>query len=460
METKQVALDAVPFNRYHFKLVAYVSGCTLVTGYVIGSVSIALAVMQKQMDMSAVMSGLIGMGALLGMIFGSLVGGRLTDILGRKRMYVLDFILLTVLSLLQLFVTSPLQICILRILLGIGIGPAFSIAGPYLAELSPQKNRGTMVSILNAMWFIGYALSNVICYLLLPLGASSWRWMLASSAVPTIIWLIGIRKMPESPRWLMSHGRGAEVPAILKRIGPNVVLPEEPEKKNDAPKASFRDIFKGGYAKWVFFVAAFWTLQIIPTFGIGTYLPTIMMKMGFSGGNLQYLGAAIINCLYLLGLIPIFLYMDKAGRRPTMILTFLICGIALLILAVTTNMKLPFWLVLLLFVIFGASNTASGSHQFVYPNELFPTEVRATAVGFVTSVTRVLSALFTFVTPTLLSKFGLQTMLYICAGTAILGVILAVVMAPETKGMNLNDTANLTHKSKVTPTPQQVQQHI
>lgn len=440
MNTNQVTMDTVPLNKFHLKLFAYCAGCPLVDGYVLGSVAISLSIMSTQIPMSPIMSGLIGTGSLLGMFFGGMFGGYITDLIGRKKMYVLDFALLSILGVLQFFISDPMQSFIIRILLGVGLGATFPIAGPYLSEFSPQKNRGTFVGALNAVWFIGYALSYVVCYLLLPVGVNNWRWMLVSGAVPSLLWLIFIFAMPESPRWLVSKGREEEANKILKQIGDNVVLPEEQEPEE---KTAFLDIFRNGYGKWVFFAAAFWTLQIVPVFGLGTYLPTIMEKFGFAQENLQYLGSAIINCLYLIGLIPIFLYMDTAGRRPTLIWSFLICTAALLILGLISGRNMPFGVILILFVLFGASNTAGGAHQWVYPNELFPTHIRATAVGFITGVTRVLSAISTFFAPIVLSNFGLTATLYICAAVSAAGLLLSIVMAPETKNMNLTKAASL-----------------
>lgn len=438
----KITIDEAPFNKYHLKLVAYCAGCPFVAGYVLGTVAISLSVMNTRIPMSPALSGLIGMGTLLGMMFGSLFGGYATDLLGRKKMYILDFLFLGIVSVLQYFITDPLVVFLLRMLLGVGLGATFTISGPYIAEFSPQKNRGAMLGILNALWFIGYAASNVVCYLLLNFGDDSWKWMVVSGAVPCFLWLISIRNMPESPRWLIGKGRGNEVAAILKKIGDNIVLSRETEPDPEG-KASFHELFNSGYGKWLFFVAFFWTMQIIPVFALGTYLPTIMEQFGFADGNRQYLGSAIINSLYLIGLIFIFFFMDKSGRRPTLLISFFICFIALFILAFTADMNLPFILVLALFVLFGASNTAGGSHQFVYPNELFPTHIRATAVGVMTSITRIIAAIATFFTPIILSRFGLEATLYICAGLTLAGLVVSIIMAPETKDMSLTEASSL-----------------
>lgn len=447
MEEKAITVDQAPFGRFHLKLFGYCAGGPFLTGYVLGDIAIALAVMSApgQIEVDAAMSGLIGAGSLLGAIFGSLIGGYLADKIGRKRMYLIDFAWLAAFSLAQLLIGSAAAAFACRLALGVGVGATFAISGPLLAEFSPQRNRGVLVSTQNAMWYVGYGVSNVVCYLLLGLGDGAWRWMLASSAVPAVIWFICCLSMPESPRWLESQGRDADVRAVLALIGPNVALAPEPKPEK---QASYADIFRGGYGKWVFFAAAFWSLSIIPTFSLGTYTPTIVAQLGFGDGNLQYLGTALVNMLYLIGLVPTFTLIDTAGRRPTLIGSFAISAVALAALGLTTNMNLPFWVVLTLFVLYGAANTAGGAHQYLYPNELFPTSVRATAVGLVTSISRITSTVATFATPFVMGALGVQATILVSAGILLLGLVITVAMAPETKGMNLSDAAALTGGAK------------
>jgi len=440
----------MPLNKFHAKVFACCAGCPFMDGYVLGIIAVSLSVMNTQYQMSTVMSGFIGMGTLLGMFIGSLFGGFITDRIGRKKMFFYDFLYITIVAVFQLFAPNLVTIAILRVLVGIGLGADYGIAGPYISEFSPKKSRGALVGALNAFWYIGYAISFIVGYFMLGIGDTSWKWMLASSAVPSFLWILARASLPESPRWLLSQGRESEAMAILKKLGDNVVMSNDEDEEEVQKKPVFSDIFKNGNGKWVFFVAAFWSLQVLPTFGIGTYLPTIVEKLGFAEGNIQYLGSAIMNVFYLLGLIPIFFLMDRWGRKPTLLWAFLVSGLALLILAITTgmNIELSFPLMMTLFIIYGAFNTSMGAHDWVYPNEIFPTYIRGTAMGFITSMTRIVSAVGTFLFPTILAAWGLAATLYICAGLFFVGVILTAVMAPETKNMNLNEIAKLNGPKK------------
>ncbi|MEZ5086225.1 MAG: MFS transporter [Tessaracoccus sp.] len=441
MSTGTVSMDDVRFNKFHWKVFAVCVGCPFIDGYALGIIAVGLAEMHRNVEVSAFWGAMIGMGTLLGMFLGALIGGPITDAIGRRKMFMLDFSFIVIVCVLGFFFVDPMMVFIFRVLLGIGLGADYPIAGPYLTEFSPKKQRGGVVGALNAFWYIGYAAAFVIGYSMLSLGEDAWRWMLASPAVIAFVWLIGRLVMPESPRWLMRQGRHAEAAKVLKKIGPNVVLGEDQEEEK---MGKFADIFKNGYGKWVFFVGAFWSLQVMPTFGIGTYVPTILANLGFADGSQEYLGAALMNVFYLLGLIPIYFLMDRLGRRPTMLWPFLVSGIALIVLAATSGMQMSFAFVLTMFVIYGAFNVVMGAHQWVYPNELFPTQIRATAVGFVVSVSRIASAAATFFFPYVMNNWGLSTALYICAGMFLVGFVLTYIMAPETKDMNLADAAEMT----------------
>lgn len=439
-----VSMEDVPLGRFHYKVFACSAGCPILDGYALGIIAVALAQMHTYVEMSALMAALIGMGTLGGMFLGSLFGGQITDMIGRRKMFVLDFLFVVIVCVLGFFFTDPMAVFIFRILLGIGLGADYPIAGPYVSEFMPRKSRGSMVGAINAFWYVGYAVSFIIGYLMIIWGGPDvWRWMLASPGIVALIWLIARWFMPESPRWLMSQGRDEEAQEVLKKIGPNVILPEHDAGEVEK-MGRIGDIFKGGYGKWVFFVAAFWSCIIMPNFGIGTYTPIIMEILGFAEGNLQYLGAAIVNVFYLLGIIPIFFLIESLGRRPTLIWCFIVSGAALVVLGATSGRVMPFWFILVFFVVYGAFTVAMGAHNWVYPNELFPTHIRGTAMGFITAITRITSAAATFVFPFVMDAWGLGVTLFICAGILFAGAVISIIMAPETRGIDLSQAANLT----------------
>ncbi|MGM7723850.1 MFS transporter [Metabacillus sp. Hm71] len=443
--SKVRTMEEMPLSRFHYKMFAYASGSTFLDGYIIGIIAVALSVMQTQLDMSVTMIGLVGAATLAGMLFGGVLGGYLTDLIGRKKMFLIDMLVMAIVSILQFFVNDPVQLVILRFILGIAVGADYPIAGALMTEFSPAKNRGALLGGLNGLWYVGYASSFLVGYLLLSIGDDSWRWMLASSAVPVIIMLISRLNMPESPRWLASKGREKEANAIVQKIfGKHVIMSNEQE---DKMKTSFLDIFRNGYGKWVFFVAAFYSLQVLPLYGINTYIPEILGQFGFADGTREYLGAAVINIIYLVGLFPALYLLEKFGRKPTLYWAFLICSISLFVLGATSGMNMPFVFILALFVIYGTVNTGMGAHTWIYPNELFPTHIRGTAGGFTTGVARIASSVGTFLSPAIMANYGLSTTLYICGAVLFIGFLITLFMAPETKNMSLTEASSI-NKSK------------
>jgi MFS transporter, putative metabolite transport protein len=440
-------MEEVPLSRFHFKMFTYSGGSAYLDGYIIGIIAVALAVMQPQFNMSLTVMGLVGTATLAGMFVGGIVGGYLTDIIGRKKMFLIDMLIMAIVSILQFFINDPMQLIILRFILGVAVGADYPIAGALMTEFSPKKNRGALLGGINGLWYIGYASSYLVGYFMLALGDTSWRWMLVSSAIPVFLLLIARLNMPESPRWLANKGRVEEANAIVRKIyGANVIMSAEPENK---VKTTFFDIFRNGNGKWTIFVAVFWSLQVIPTFAIGTYIPQILGQFGFANGTREYLGSAVINLLYLASLFPFLYLVERYGRRPTLIWPFLVCSVSLFILGATSGLNMPFIFILVLFIIYGSFNTGMGMHEWIYPNELFQTHIRGTAMGFSTGVSRIASSIGTFVFPAFLANYGLAATFYACGALYFIGFLVSLFMAPETKNMSLSQASSINKVSNL-----------
>jgi putative MFS transporter len=210
-------------------------------------------------------------------------------------------------------------------------------------------------------------------------------------------------------------------------------LPPEP------PQTSFWNIFLHGYARRSIFVGAFWLLQVTPLFAIFTFSPTILDAFNLGGGKSAYLGSAIIGLFALAGIVPAMFLVGSWGRRPILIWPFLITGIALLILGIAPQS--PTWVVVALFVVFATFNAGSSVLQWIYPNELFPTEVRATAMGFGTAASRIGAATGTFLLPLSLAEFGIGTTMILASLLCFAGFVMSWFLAPETRGLALAEAS-------------------
>jgi putative MFS transporter len=423
-------LEDAPLRAFHARLTLYSAGGPFCDGYILGIIAIALTPLAAALRLSLTWEGLIGSASLIGVFVGGVAFGYVTDRVGRRFMYTLDLALFVLASAAQLWVASAWTLLALRLVLGIAVGADYPIVSALVAELAPRQRRGMLLSIMVGAWWVGYACSFLAGYALtLYAGPATWRWILASSALPAA--LIGLLRQgtPESPQWLVTQGRYSEAEAVVHRYF-------GAQYRVDAPPACptvYSRIFSGDYLWRTGFVCLFWVCQIIPTFGIYTFTPDLLGALGVPN---PLLGSVVISSCFLLGVIPAIVLIDRIGRRVLLILPFAVTGLCLLALAVVPRSATT--LVAVAFAIFAIFNAGGSVLQWVYPSELFPTEVRATAVGFATAASRVGAAVGTFFVPMALHRFGVRALMLAFAGICLLGWVVAMRFAPETRGLSLH----------------------
>ena len=213
----------------------------------------------------------------------------------------------------------------LRFLIGVAIGADYPIATSMIAEFSPRKHRAMSMGMIAAAWYLGANVAALVGYALYE-TPHGWRWMLASSAIPAVLILIGRWDIPESPRWLASKGRQEEADrVVMKLFGENVRLPAQ----EIAEKTEFKKIFSGVYLRRVIFVGVIWLCQAIPMFALYTYGPTIVGSIGLGEGRNSLIGELVIGTFFMLGTFPAMYLAERVGRRPLIIWCFFGMTIAL-----------------------------------------------------------------------------------------------------------------------------------
>jgi len=196
-------MDDLPLNRFHLRIAGLTFGAHLTDGYVLGVIGFALVQLTPQMSLTPLQEGLIGGSALLGLFFGSLVLGWISDHIGRQKIFNFSFVLITLASFGQFFAQTPEQLFWLRVLVGIGLGGDYSVGHTMLAEFSPRKYRGVLLGSFSVVWTLGYVAASLIGHQLVDAGPDAWRWLLASASLPALVITILRWGTPESPRWLL-----------------------------------------------------------------------------------------------------------------------------------------------------------------------------------------------------------------------------------------------------------------
>ncbi|QOX61887.1 MFS transporter [Anoxybacterium hadale] len=424
---------------YLRKVTLFCTGGPFLDGFVLVVISSALVQLGPVLNLDSHWTGLIGAASLVGLFVGGVFFGYLTDIIGRRFMFTLDLMAFVVLSILSMFVQTPLQLVILRFLVGIAVGADYPIATALLAEFSPKKHRGFMLGILMAMWYIGAMTANIVGYLLIDIPGA-WRWMLGSAAIPAIILVIGRWDTPESPRWLLSKNRTEEALKVVKRVyGPDAELED---LQQEIVETKISKLLEPGYLKRLIYVGGFWLCQIVPLFGIYTFGPQILQMFGLAEGKQALLGDILISLVFLVGVVAALKWLDRFGRRPLMIWSFAFMSLGMIMLAVFSNAN-PI-IISLGFALYAFASGGPNIQEWVAPNELFPTEIRATAVGLGTGISRIGAATGTYMLPTWLATLGLSQTMWILAAVTFVGFLICLFLAPETKGLTLAEAGSIS----------------
>jgi sugar porter (SP) family MFS transporter len=387
--------------------------------------------------------------ALLGCVIGVLIVGRLTDWLGRRRMFVASAVIFLVSALWCYSAASVSQLVMARILGGMGVGFASLLVPVYIAEISPPRSRGALVSLHQ----FGIVTGMTLAYLANAwigragdaqwLADRGWRLMLLACGIPAGIFLVLTLLMPESPRWLVKRGRMAEALVVLRRLrGERLALDEAREIRQAMghEQGRMKELFRKGVRGVIFMAMTLALFQAITGINvIMYYAPSIYTSVGV--GTASALGYQVINGLALIaGTVSSMFVVDRLGRRPIMLMAITTMGASLALMGVffrhLTAGGLGWGMVACTLLYIYAFNFGMGGIYWVMVSEIFPTRIRGAAsslsVMFLWGGNWVVLLVF----PTMLDAFR-GGVFYIFAGICAVCLTFMWYFVPETKGKTL-----------------------
>jgi len=383
--------------------------------------------------------------ALIGTVIGSLVGSRPSDKFGRKNTLYFVAIAYLISSLGTALSNDWTLFLMFRFLGGLGVGTSSVTAPIYISEVSPAEKRGSLVGLFQFNVVLGILISYLSNYLISQVDTDAWRWMLGVQAVPSLIFLILIKFIPESPRWLvLKRGEDARALAILRIINPlncddELKAIKASQKESESANAGSGNLFNRQYRTPVFLAVAFaFFNQVSGINAIIYYAPRIfeMAGLGAHSSLLSTVGIGVINFVFTLIAINII---DKVGRRLLMLIGSIGLIGSLLLVAITfynqsfSGLAIPIFI--MVFIAFFAFS--QGAVIWVFISEIFPNQVRAKGQTLGSSTHWVMAALVAFCFPYFAEKLGGATTFFFFSGMMVLQLIFVWKFMPETKGRSL-----------------------
>jgi sugar porter (SP) family MFS transporter len=421
---------------------------TAISGFLFGFdtavINGVLLLLRREFALSNLQTEIAASSLLLGCLLGAAGASMIGDRYGRKGSLIFSAVLFALSSVGAALAGTVLLFSMARLVGGLAIGLASVLTPVYIAEISPSKNRGTLVSLNQLAIVIGILVAFLVSWQLSRLGTNSWRWMLAVAAIPSIAFLGGLLAIPESPRWLLSKGRHGEGERILARIFGAKEAQEQVqavERAAATEEGSWREVFSPAMRKRL---AVGMTLALFCQItGINTvlYYGSIIISEHFPGESTGMALAAnvIIGTVNLIFTIVAMIFLDRWGRRAILMTASGGMGLSLTLLVIGLNVRgAPAFLMLasiLCYVAFFALGMGPGPWLII--SEIFPTKVRGRAASIATSTlwTGTLVVTFTFL--------SLVHVLHLWGTFAIYGALSFVCFfyvwkaVPETKGRTL-----------------------
>ena len=426
--------DNLPFTGRHRAITLCAGGGSFIDAYVLIIIGVALENLMKDFSLDTFWVGVITASTFVGLAIGTTLFGYIADRIGRKKLFIFNIFALATCSILSALVTTPTELALARFFMGLLIGADYPIATSMVAEFSPIKSRAWAMGTIAAIWFVGgicASLAGYFCYDL----ENSWRWMLASAVIPCVLVLWGRIRVPESPRWLLMHGKAAKARAVFKKFGLDIPLSElEKDVHRDVESVNILGIFQGKNLRNLVFVATIWLCQAVPMFAIYMYGPQIMSGFDAVTPKEALLANTVTSIAFFLGCIPAMWCTTEFGRRVVCISSYLLMTLSLGAMVLWSTNPVVLFIGL---VTYALVSGGPGTLQWLYPNELFSTDIRATAVGCAMSITRIATILTTFYMYPILLKYGCETVLMGAFLITMVGLVTSVLFAPETKNLSL-----------------------
>jgi sugar porter (SP) family MFS transporter len=414
----------------------------LLFGFDTAVINGAIVFLKNQFQLNDAQTEIAASSLLLGCVVGASVAALTSDRFGRKRVLLAAAALFTISSLGSALPRDLTEFVIARVIGGLAIGIASTLSPLYIAEISPAKSRGLMVSLNQLAIVIGILLSYSVNYLLTGAGPANWRWMFASAAVPSFCFLIALLFISESPRWLVQKGRESDAEHFLAQIVGSDTAREEINEIRSAIAEESGNLFDPAFRKPL--VVAI----VIALFSQFTGINTIIYY-----GSLVFLehvphqtastalwANVVIGAINFIATIAGMSLIDRAGRKPLLMSAFGGMALSLVGVSAAIRFQAPAIAVLIFVLTYVACFAVGvGTGTWVVMSEISPTRIRGRAMSVATIFLWCGTLLVTLTFLSLVKALTAPGTFVVYAAIAIAAFLFVWRVVPETKGRTLEE---------------------
>ncbi len=446
------------------RFVLFATGVTAIGGFLFGYdtavINGANSYLKAHMNLTPTQEGLAGASAILGCIPGAMFAGFLSDRFGRKKLLFLCALLYAVSGVLSALPNTFYQFLIARIISGLGIGASSMICPVYIAEIAPEKWRGRLGTLFQLGIVTGIFLTLFVNKLIQGVGdeawnvALGWRWMLGMEVVPALAFIGLLFAVPESPRWLAQQGREDEARDILTKVDGAVHAEKEMAAIREAAiheEGRFRELLTGVFFKPL--VLAVLLMAFSQFCGINAimYYSTKIFATAGGGTNAAFTSSVWVGLINLLFTFVAIGFVDRAGRRPLLLIGTAVQTIALGLVGwmFYTQQQGPGLLACVILFI-AAFAMAMGPIGWLFCSEIFPNKIRGRAMSVAAFTVWVSCYIVAQTFPMLNDSpaIGPAKTFWVYAAVSLLSFVFVAAFIPETKGRTLEEIERMWRSRK------------
>jgi sugar porter (SP) family MFS transporter len=416
----------------------------LLFGFDTAIINGALVFLKKDFGLTDAQTELAASSILFGAVAGAALAGWLTDRYGRRRLLFGAALLFTLSALAAALPRTLTEFVVARLAGGIAIGVASLVVPLYIAEIAPARIRGRLVTLNQLAIVSGILLAYIASYYLAGLGLASWRWMFAAAAVPSLLFMVTLLLVPESPRWLLGRGREAEALGTLTRLNGPVTAATEAAEIQAAladEQGEAASLSQPRLRRPLRIAVVLAVLQQITGINTILYYGSIIFTEHSGQSASSAIGAnALIGGINFAGTVVALFIIDRVGRKP--LLLFASGGMALALGALVVGLQLHApgpWLLGLIMLYVACFAVGLGPGVWVVITEIFPNAVRGRAASLATVALWVACTLISFTFLSLVKAAGLAGAFGLYAVLSALTFVFVWRAVPETKGRTLEE---------------------